>query len=264
MTPPQLARLRRQAARLAAVATLALAGACAGGTSLEGPPGPAGGPGETFGAGGTETGCDAGALFCSGAGLWRCSRSGLGAVLVSDCAARGLTTNAGVCTGDQRCAPGEAACCAYERPSCAWNVISPVSAQGQAAGGTAPASSSCFPPTAPVVVTPDACGVTGPQRPPNPYLFFSTTLSQCPARSASLFLGLDRASLAPGPTPIALPSTGASLTASDGSSSLARVTCSGSVTWHADLPSWRVTLNATCTDGVTPAFAVAGEFSGDI
>lgn len=230
-----------------------------------GEPGPDGVPGTlgiSHSAGGAATDCSPGALFCDGGSVWRCHRSGLDASLAADCATYGTATNPGVCTTDARCAPGDAVCCALQKPNCSWNLLAPTSSEGQLAGGTAAPLGYCMAPSPPAAASPpDACGVTPAPR-ASSYVYVTIPSTACQPTPTRIQIDLDRSLLAPAATAITLPNAAVWMYLTTPGFSRSCSTWTGTITWLSDVPSWRVKVNATCSDGT--GRTLVGEFWGDV
>jgi len=199
-----------------------------------GPTGPQGPQGIQGPAGTANTGisCTANANFCDGSTLYRCTKSGADATLIQDCTG-GSANNPMSCT---------VAGCVLAKPTCSYALSAP------SLSGSGP---ECFPP----LDCTDSDLIAE--------LVLNSTV--CPGVNSQVTITLHRASISPGQT-VTLPSAGASLQFYQ-SSNGTTTTCfswTGSVTWDRDVPSWKTTINATCSEPGKGSVKVIGYFQGDM
>ncbi len=201
-----------------------------------GPQGPPGAPGPTGSTGGIA--CTPGSSFCDGAHLWTCTRSGTDAVGGGSCAAWGSTSNPGICS-TTHCPDSAAACCRASNPSQSWNLSSPISTSGDSYGYVSP-SGGCA--SAPLSI------------------FFSSQVSSCPYVTQYVSLSIARPFTVG--QAISLPSAAVSLSVSGPGGNCSAWT--GAVTVSADIPSYTVSLNATCSQPGQSGLRVVGTLSGNL
>ncbi|MFP2959423.1 hypothetical protein ACLEPN_16680 [Myxococcus sp. 1LA] len=84
----------------------------------------------------------------------------------------------------------------------------------------------------------------------------------CGAVFSTLVVRLTRPLTTPGQT-FTLPSSRASIYLYADRSSGQCSTWTGTVTWHSDVPAWRVSVNATCSETGKGHIQVVGTYSGD-
>ncbi len=234
---------------LALLSAWGLACTVEGPPGAQGLPGPEGARGPAGPAGTLPPLCTPGESFCEGARLWSCTKTGVDAVLASDCTG-GSATNPNSCFNDG-CAPGKTACCRPTKPLCRWSFTSPATSgdyygytQGQA---------YCVPPSD--CAQDSAFNVTLNTNP-------NATMCNAP-EPHNLTLRIERPLGTPGQV-ISLPNARVTLgfsNVADSSKSCALWT--GTLTWHSEVPSWSVTLNATCGESGKGHIQLAGTLSGD-
>ena len=214
-----------------------------GATGATGPTGPQGPPGP-----GTGITCTPGQPFCDSAWLWTCTRSGLDATGGSDCAGRGTATNPTGCF-TSGCPSGAAACCRHSKSMTVWNLTAPVmtgAAYEEYWTGGSNWMSTCA-------------------ADPSFTVDLSLSVSSCPSEYFDVYLSIPRSSFSPGSV-ITLPNASVQLSA--GSLSGYTVTgCynwTGTVTWTSDLPSYSVSIDATCTQSGRLPTRLQGTISGDL
>lgn len=210
-----------------------------------GPPGPQVPPGHQL-----PRICAPATRFCEGNQLWSCTRSGADAVLVEECAG-GSATNPMGCfqTG---CGSNAGACCRPVKTLCRVEFTSPAAS---GSSNSAPAGAQCSAPTAPscpgegafaFTVTPPApltCGGA-------PYVRFVS-------------VSITRALVSPGRT-YTLPVPGISIAQFGSDASRQCFSWTGTVTWDSDVPSWRFSIDATCSEPGKSGVRLVGTTSGDI
>lgn len=213
-----------------------------GDTGPQGPPGPQGPAGSL----GPQI-CAPGKPFCAGNTLWYCTKSGADAVLPSDCTG-GTANNPTGCfpTG---CPPGAAGCCRPSKETCRWAFTSPSTSGGVYSATTAPGGGYCAAPPScaqdafTLVVYPTLGAVT------------------CPAKTTYISLQVTRP-LPPLGQAVTLPDSRVSLSLSDSGTSCYSWT--GTLTVTSDVPSWRVSVNATCSETGKSSIRLVGSANGDV
>ncbi len=186
-------------------------------------------------AGGAALSGTPGASFCEGDKLWTYTKSGRDAVGGLDCTTvNSSTTNPSGCFTSS-CPAGQTACCRTTVPSCNWNLSVPSLVGNSFAPGTA------------------ICGAT-----PGCSFFNVQLLDNNPRVCSSSQLSLTLPRPWTGQV-FHLPAPGVTLSLISGSSTC--VNWTGTVTWNADVPAWRVTLDAHCSDAGS-TLAVVGTISG--
>ncbi|WP_426751634.1 collagen-like protein [Myxococcus sp. Y35] len=199
--------------------------------------------------------CAPGELFCEGANLWACTRSGTDAVLSTKCTGGSAVNPVGCYT--TACAPGDAACCRTEKPACQWNMTRPItttgSVYGNGVGGSLRSGNYyCYGPTscASNDVFNVQMGITGGE---------SVT---CGAVFSTLVIRVTRPLTTPGQV-FTLPNSRVSLYLYADNNAGECTSWTGSVTWHSEVPDWSVSVNATCSETGKSHIQVVGTFSGD-
>ncbi|MCY1003937.1 hypothetical protein OWM54_43015 [Myxococcus sp. MISCRS1] len=186
-----------------------------------------------------------GKAFCDEGTLWQCTKTGRDAVNAVPCTGGSASNPVGCFTSNCGSA---AACCRWTRAPIYYDFLAPFVAKGDfhvydGHVNASPVGQTCS--LDPVF---------------NASLTIYPAAGVCPARqAATVNVGIVRASASPGQT-ITLPSPAVSLSAFDA----AGVSCfafSGTVTWHSDVPNWRVTIDATCST-VGKDLRVRGELGG--
>jgi hypothetical protein len=203
----------------------------------QGPPGAAGPTGPAGSTGGIA--CTPGSSFCDGASLWTCTRSGADAVGGGSCTAWGSASNPGICA-TTHCLDSAAACCRAINPTQSWNLSSPISTSGDTYGYVSP-SGGCA--SAPLFIS------------------FSHQMSSCPYVTQYVSLSIARPFTVG--QAISLPSATVSLYVWGGPGG----DCSawtGAVTVSADIPSYTVSVNATCSQPGQSGLRVVGTLSGNL
>lgn len=186
-------------------------------------------------------------MFCEGNKLWSCTKTGSDAALIADCVG-GSATNPYGCFSDN-CAPGSSSCCRQSKATCRWDFSSP------ATSGTyfsyVEGKDACVPPS--------SCAEFG--------TFQVTLVSDSSARQCgqSTFSQLNIAIKRPLATP------GAAIQLPDSRVSLSFIgtgtTCgswTGTVTWNSDVPSYNVSVDATCSESGKGTIRFVGSVSGDL
>lgn len=198
---------------------------------------------------GNPVSCAPAESFCEGNKVWTCTYSGRDAIGGVDCAAQGSATNPSNCatTG---CPSGSKACCRRTMPLWKWNFSQPALV-GEA-----------------YVANYDQGSV---------YLSVSKTCnggglglsmsslarlqSSCPANITSITAGFDRKKLPNVGVNYSFPTDGMTLSATIGDATCFNWT--GTMRLDSDLPTWSVTINATCADAGKGSFKVIGTMSGN-
>jgi hypothetical protein len=202
----------------------------------QGPPGAAGPTGPAGSTGGIA--CTPGSSFCDGARLWTCTRSGTDAAGGGSCTAWGSTSNPGICS-TTHCPDSAAACCRATNPSQSWNLSSPISTSGDSYGYVSP-SGGCA--SAPLSI------------------IFSSQVSSCPQVTQYVDLSITRPFTVG--QAISLPSAAVVLSVVGPGGNCSAWT--GTVTVSADIPSYSVSLNATCSQPGQSGLHVVGTLSGNL
>ncbi|WP_242589561.1 hypothetical protein [Corallococcus macrosporus] len=176
-----------------------------------------------------------------------CTRSGTDAVSFGPCGGGSPTNPAGCHTTE--CPDGAAACCRTQKATCQWSFTQPATS-GINFGIYNPVQGSCYAPSAcaqdlfTLQIVPGVVPGTCPTPP-----------------SSSLYLSVTR----PLPTlgqAITLPNPKVQLSISGAGASCYSWT--GSVTIHADVPTWRVSVDATCSESGKGAIRLVGSANGDV
>jgi hypothetical protein len=192
--------------------------------------------------------CTPGESFCDGAALSHCSRSGADAISFGSCSGGSATNPVGCFAND--CPGGATACCRPAKATCDWSFTLPAmsgrtyESNEDATQGNCVAPSPC-----------DTHSLTFYIAPPK-------TAGTCPTmvgRSAHVII--------PRPLPtlgqtVTLPRSGIWITS--GSATEACSAWTGSLTVHSDLPTWRVSLNATCSEPGKSHIRLVGTAHGDV
>lgn len=197
--------------------------------------------------------CTPGISFCEDTKLWTCTKSGTDAALSSNCSG-GTATNPLGCFTDG-CPSGSAACCRNSKATCRWNLTSP------ALAGTFYATSSgvgVYQSPSSYCSAPSECV---------PLSDFTVALNPSGITACSVYEGisvrLKRPMKAPGEV-ITLPDARVSLGIGSLDATKTCATWTGTVTWNSEVPSWGVTLNATCAETGKSGIQLVGTFSGDL
>jgi hypothetical protein len=213
-----------------------------GDTGPEGPAGPQGPQGPPGGLTAVDSGTanDAGLLcapnqpFCEGNTEWQCTRSGLDAWGGVDCTTNGSATNPRICS-TTGCPANAPACCRTTKPACTGSFSSPASLAGSCSGPTATAC-----PTDPISAT------------------LATTTTTCPHTTTEVSVSVERPFTVG--KAITLPDALVSLVEVNGNQDCFAWT--GTVTVTADLPTWSISIDATCSTTGDSA-QVVGTFTGN-
>jgi hypothetical protein len=173
--------------------------------------------------------------FCDAGRIWMCTRSGSDASLLQVCSA------SEVCATTE-CPAGRAACCRRSKPACVAALTAP-STINATAYGTAPGAdgSTC------VALTGCNDFTVGWFGPP--------TAAACGTSSDYVYIRIPR------PWVAAPPLNSVSVNYQGKAGSCAAWT--GSISWQSDVPSWKVTLNLTCSETNKSGIKLIGVFSGD-
>jgi hypothetical protein len=246
---------------------------CQGPKGDPGPQGPGGGVGGTGsggatggngsgGSGGSGGGippvavtCNPGAQYCDANRLWSCTRSGADATLYQDCnTAFGGSANNPFTCATTHCPyyTTTGVCCRPTKATCTWSLGGSVSLSGTVyPAGYEQLGTYCAPPTAPPANC--ASGDFSVQ-------MFQPHAAACPPADDRVSLTIKRGTLTPG-TSITLPNAGVSLIEYVSGKSCSSWT--GAITWDADVPHWKVTFNATCSE-TSNTTTLTGTMSGEI
>ena len=199
---------------------------------------------------GNPVSCTPAESFCDGNKVWTCTYSGKDAFVGVDCATQGSATNPGSCA-TSGCPAGAKACCRPQLPIGKWNFSQPalVGETYSASAGIDGISLS---------TTKICVGRSG-------FGLYMATLQRsagaCALASTLIHLRLERDKLPDVGVTYSFPTIGVYLVAVAGD-----VTCNnwtGTVRLDSDLPTWSVTINATCADAGKGSFKVIGTMSGN-
>ncbi|NPC70060.1 collagen-like protein [Corallococcus exiguus] len=193
--------------------------------------------------------CEPGRTFCDGAHLFSCSRSGRDAFSLGACAGGSESNPVGCFTSD--CPGGATACCRPAKATCDWSFTSPaISGQTYAFDEKRDKENYC--------VAPSTCDQ-------NSFTFYIAppkTTGSCPemvGRSVHVIIGRP------------LPLAGQVVTLPDsrviihsGSATTACSAWRGTLIVHSDVPSWRVSIDATCSNPGSSDIRIVGTASGDV
>lgn len=199
---------------------------------------------------GNPVSCTPAESFCDGNKVWTCTYSGKDAFVGVDCATQGSATNPGSCA-TSGCPAGAKACCRPQLPIGKWNFSQPalVGETYSASAGIDGISLS---------TTKICVGRSG-------FGLYMATLQRsagaCALASTLIHLRLERDKLPDVGVTYSFPTIGVYLVAVAGD-----VTCNnwtGTLRLDSDLPTWSVTINATCADAGKGSFKVIGTMSGN-
>ena len=199
---------------------------------------------------GNPVSCTPAESFCDGNKVWTCTYSGKDAFVGVDCATQGSATNPSNCA-TSGCPAGAKACCRPQLPIGKWNFSQPalVGETYSASAGLDGISLS---------TTKICVGRSG-------FGLYMATLQRsagaCALASTLIHLRLERDKLPDVGVTYSFPTIGVYLVAVAGD-----VTCNnwtGTVRLDSDLPTWSVTINATCADAGKGSFKVIGTMSGN-
>lgn len=177
---------------------------------------------------------------------WVCTKSGYDASDGIDCGLQGSANNPYTCSTTNCPAPTGAgnACCRPTKPTGTWAISSPEVLSGTMFEFTPEeyvyANAMCWSLSVQYVRAPPSCAGVG---------------------LAFISLSLDRSKVSPGGT-FTLPTAGVTLSTVNTDEQKSCSTWTGTVKWDSDAPSWKVTINATCTTPST--FNLAATLSGDL
>ena len=192
--------------------------------------------------------CEPGRTFCDGAHLFSCSRSGKDAFSLGTCAGGSANNPVGCFTTE--CPGGATACCRPEKVRCEWSFTSPAfsgrtyeSDKDKDTEGYCSAPSTCE------------------QRSLEFSIASPLTTGTCPVlASRSIHVTVGR------PLPIGqivtLPDSRVSI--HSGSATTACSAWTGTLIVHSDIPSWRVSLDVTCSNPGASDIRLVGSASGDV
>lgn len=256
---------------------LSLALGCASEPGPQGPPGAPGADAPLAASRGAATSCTTGDRFCDGTTIWRCTRSGLDAEREIDCAAQSRPANPGLCTTDASRCFATAPCCTSTLPQCVWSFFQPDATAGETFTSNASGTESCLPGRAGRPAPLPSGYQAASSCPGSPTLSYAWTKAYdgCPRSYRSLSLAIDRVAVRLGTITLAAAGVpGVTLTlqrsvqqtsggfyAAEAAGSCSSWT--GTIAWISDLPSWRVTINATCAETGKETLKVIGTMSGD-
>jgi collagen triple helix repeat protein len=213
----------------------------------QGPPGPQG-PQGLPGSSGAAI-CSPGVNFCEGTKVWTCTKTGTDAALAGTCEG-GSQANPIGCFTDH-CLPGQTACCRNTKPLCRVNLTVP--AVQKDIYQYIPGDEYCYAPS----------GCTQDTYFSVLYHFNPAGTSCSPTAINSLQVSLKRPLSAPGQV-FTLPSPSVTLVQSASDPTKSCSSWTGSVTWNSEVPSWSVTLNATCSEAGKSDIRFVGTINGDI
>lgn len=205
--------------------------------------GPAGQKGDKGDPGALAAVCTPDAVFCDGAVLRTCSRSGTDAVLREDCSAAGSPANAGRCI--DHC-PSGGACCGRAKPTCSATITHPVGLGVTTYGTPFVAAGHC-------AATALPCPGLGP-------LVVEVTAAPAACAAApniALTARFDRAMIKPGQT-VSLPTPAVVVEA------LGCAKWTGDATFYTDVPTWKVSFDLTCADADKAGLRLRGIFEGTL
>jgi len=192
--------------------------------------------------------------FCEGATLWSCTRSGTDAVLREECGG-GTSTNPIGCYATQ-CPGGGTACCRRAKASCRWSFTAPATEE------------EVFLSTSFVARDGEGfCQAPSPCTADSDFSTFFTIIGEtnvCNAPFSSVSFGIRRPLPAPN-TVYTLPDSrvwSMSLSAPAAANSCTKWT--GTLTWHSDAPSWKLSVNATCSEAGKSHIKLVGTYSGEL
>ncbi|MFP2926438.1 collagen-like protein [Pyxidicoccus sp. 3LG] len=198
--------------------------------------------------------CTPGETFCEGEKLWACTRSGSDAVLRDTCSGGSANNPVGCFAGN--CLSGNAACCRREKPACSWNFTHPATT-----GADYDSDNNLVKPGAMACVGPSACA-TDSQFQAYVGAYYASELA-CGATFSSINVTLTRPLPVPGQV-FTLPHaqvTSLWLLTPQSERSCSRWT--GTLTWHSEVPTWSVSVDATCSEAGKGHIRLVGTLSGD-
>lgn len=215
----------------------------------QGPAGPAGPKGDPGPAGSLGPPiCTPGAFFCEDSTLWACTKSGADAVREASCAGGSATNPTGCFT--TACVPGDAACCRPTKPVCQWSFTNPAST-GTYYAGNVPGELFCTPPSG---CAEDTNFTT--------VLFRGAELACSPEVLDYLYVSVDRSQATPGQV-FNLPDARVTLLLNTTKRTGGCSQWTGTVTWNAEIPTWRLTFDTTCSESGKGHIRLTGTWSGD-
>jgi hypothetical protein len=221
---------------------------------IQGPKGDTGPAGPMGPAGESPQVCTPGESFCEGTKLWACTRSGTDAVLTRGCSG-GTATNSIGCYATQ-CLGGATACCRGEKASCRWNFTHPATSKEVFLSTTTLAMAGeghCQ--------VPSACGTNGDF---STFFMVMADGSTCGAAFSSVSFGIRRPIPAPNYV-YTLPDArvwSLALSAPDAANGCSKWT--GTLTWNSDAPSWKLSVDATCSETGKGHIKLVGTYSGEL
>ena len=199
---------------------------------------------------GNPVSCTPAESFCDGNKVWTCTYSGKDAIGGVDCATQGSATNPGICS-TSGCPSGAKACCRRQMPPWKLNLSQPNLVGEAYASGSDGIS----------IGTGKVCNGSGGFGLSYAILTRTIATMTCPPASVQIFPSFDRKKLPNVGVNYPFPTDGMTLSATVG-----EVTCyswTGTMRLDSDLPTWSVTINATCADAGKGSFKVIGTMSGN-
>jgi hypothetical protein len=148
------------------------------------------------------------------------------------------------------CNGGASACCRTQRPTCVVALTEPQASAARYYGGVFDPNETCVGPTG-------STTCPGTQM----YVYWTRRAGVDACAPASALTVMLTRPLAAANTTFTLPASGVYLSLS--SAGQFCLSWTGTLTWHSDLPAWRVSINATCADPGMQDLRVVGELSGE-
>ncbi|WP_223645670.1 collagen-like protein [Corallococcus sp. EGB] len=193
--------------------------------------------------------CVRGKPFCDGENLSYCTRSGTDAVTFGACAGGSATNPVGCFTTD--CRGGAAACCRPRKATCEWSFTSPaISGRTYDYDGSRDKENYC--------VAPSTCA----QDSLSFYINPPRTTGTCPVMiGRSVHVIVSRPLPPPGQR-VTLPDSRIHIESGGVTTPCSAWT--GSLIVHSDVPSWRVSLDVTCSNPGSGDIRLVGSAGGDV
>lgn len=259
---------RGEVMRWSCVAVVLLVVGCQGPKGDPGPPGPPGENGKsgtngTNGMNGTTpdggtppqpVSCTPSKGFCVNNTVATCLLSGADAILGVDCSLPtlgGSASNPFSCVEESACPIWNGACCKRMKPPCTWSFTEPALTGSGSLYYAGPGMNCGLPSTC--LANAFQVGINGAEG----------DATACPPTTTYTNLGLTipRSTVVVGQT-ITLPFKDASVSYSRGGQSCYSWT--GTVRFDSDVPTWKVTLNLTCSEAGEQTTKLVGTLSGEI
>jgi len=203
----------------------------------QGPQGPAGPPGNG------DAICTPTKAFCDDNKVWRCTKTGMDATLSEECSG-GTANNPSGCFTDN-CPRESAACCRLTKVACRWNFSSPATsgtAFTQGEGCTWPTTCGDFSVRVTHTDVPQVCQQS---------------------QSIAINISIARPLTTPGAV-IQLPDARVKLHTIGGGTEKHCYNWTGTVRWNSDMPSYNVSVDATCSEAGKGNLRIVGTVSGDV